>query len=350
MHSDPRREIIGNRDVLREGYDPETIRHRAAEIDALSTLLSPTKVGGITETALLYGPPGSGKTCTTTAVLEEIENEHGVPTVAVNCWDDHTKSRVLYSVLKSLVGQTAYDQERTAASTLLDAVKDAIDEPTIIFLDEADKLVDEGVLRDLYEIEPVRLLLAGNDRHRVVGNLEHRVYSRIGTAQDVEFEKYHDGQLVEILEDRLTAAKVKPDIVSDEALAGIADAGSRDARKAIATLRNALDIVVLEGADEVTGPIIERAEQKAEQDIAHARISSLTASQTLVLKVLFDIGASTSGTIYDEYEQRIDDPAVDRTVRGWLTTKFPQYNLVTIREEENPQEYELTDAARAILE
>jgi Cdc6-like AAA superfamily ATPase len=172
------------------------------------------------------------------------------------------------------------------------------------------------------------------------------VYSRIGTAQDIEFEKYHDYQLVEILEDRMAAAKVNPEAVSDETLAGIADAADRDARKAIATLRNALDIVLIDDTESVTDPIIERARQKAEVDIARLRMSSLTDQQMAVLKVLADIEPATSGTIYDEYERRIDDPSVSRTVRGWLSTKFPQYNLVTILEDEHPQEYELTEAVR----
>jgi len=104
---------------------------------------------------------------------------------------------------------------------------------------------------------------------------------------------------------------------------GIADAADPDARKAIATLRNALDIVLIDDTESVTDPIIERARQKAEVDIARLRMSSLTDQQMAVLKVLADIEPATSGTIYDEYERRIDDPSVSRTVRGWLSTKFP---------------------------
>lgn len=173
MQPDPQREIIGNREILRESHDPETIRYRDGETDTLTTLLSPTLGGGITETALIYGPPGSGKTCTTTAVLEEIETEHSVPTAMVDCWDDHKPSRALYSILESLTGATAYDRDQAPEGVLLDAIEEAIDEPTILFLDEADKLDEVAILRDLYEIDGVRLLFAANERHQVVGDLDH---------------------------------------------------------------------------------------------------------------------------------------------------------------------------------
>lgn len=50
-------------------------------------MLLSLKIGGrITKTALIHEPPGSGKTCMTTAVVEEIESEYGVPTVTADCW------------------------------------------------------------------------------------------------------------------------------------------------------------------------------------------------------------------------------------------------------------------------
>lgn len=76
MYSDPQRESVDEREILRKSHDPETIRYRDSEINTLTTLLSPTLDGGITETVLIHGPPESEKTCTMTALLEEIETEY----------------------------------------------------------------------------------------------------------------------------------------------------------------------------------------------------------------------------------------------------------------------------------
>ncbi|WP_247005145.1 Cdc6/Cdc18 family protein [Halosolutus gelatinilyticus] len=351
MFPHPGQDILRDRAPLRDDHAPETIRHRDDEMNHLASLLSPYIAGGISKAALVHGPPGTGKTCTTTAVLNEVDAEFdGVTTVTADCWTDHKPSRVLYTILEQLVGTTTTRRDSTAVDELLYRIKDAIDEPTIIFLDEADKLTDELVLRDLYEIGDVRLVLAANNPHQVFGDLEPRVYSRLGTATRVEFEPYHDHELVAILEDRIQAAGVRSEIVSGAALEAIADAAERDARKAIAILRNALDTVATGRADVVTDAVIGDAVVSAGEDIARARISSLTSDQRVVLEVLLEIGPATSTTIYDAYASKVDDPFGDRAVRGWLGEKFQQYNLVRVLDDRNPQEYALTDAARVIVE
>ncbi|OAQ51101.1 hypothetical protein HTG_19174 [Natrinema mahii] len=87
MYSDPQRESVDERELLRKSHDPETIRYRDNEIDTLTTLLSTTLDGGIIETVLIHGPPESEKTCTMTALLEEIETEYNIVTRMVEEYD-----------------------------------------------------------------------------------------------------------------------------------------------------------------------------------------------------------------------------------------------------------------------
>ncbi|APX98565.1 Cdc6/Cdc18 family protein [Natronorubrum daqingense] len=350
MRSYSDQDILRDRAPLRDDHAPETIRHRDDEQTHLASLLSPDVAGGIVEVALVHGPPGVGKTCTVEAVIHEVDAEFdAIQTVMADCWTDHKRSRVLYTILEQLVGSTTARRDSTPADELLYQIKDAIDGPTVIFLDEADKLVDDLVLRDLYEIPDVRLLLAANNPHQVVGDIEPRVYSRIGTATRVKFDPYHDSELRSILDDRIRAAGVQSGLVDRQTLETISDRAERDARRAIAILRNSVDAVATGDVESITDDVISAATVSAKEDIARARISSLTADQRVVLDVLFESGPATSGSIHEEYASQVTNECGARTVRGWLGEKFQQYNLVCVLEDRHPQEYALTDAARAIL-
>jgi Cdc6-like AAA superfamily ATPase len=87
--------IIANFDILSEGYIPENIPGREAQITELKACLDPVAKRKKPMNVWLYGPPGTGKTSTSRYMLTQLKDAYRVYGVYVNCW----KGDSLYAVL-----------------------------------------------------------------------------------------------------------------------------------------------------------------------------------------------------------------------------------------------------------
>ncbi|MFP8891820.1 Cdc6/Cdc18 family protein (plasmid) [Natrialbaceae archaeon A-CW2] len=339
--------LVRKREILQDDTQPPTLLHRDRETEHLVSLLSPLTAGGSADGAFIYGPPGTGKTCTAREVLEHLAASTDVETVEIDCWQNHSRRRALFAILRGLLGSEPVNGETAAPGDLLDRLRDVVDGPTVVMLDEVDQLDDFDVLRDLHGLADVTMLMIANKEHTVFGNLEPGLSSRIGTMTRIEFEPYHDTQLIEILRERVSVGVVSG-VVGESDLEEIADAAARDARNAINILRVSLDLAVAREEIALSSGLIEEAAPIARQDIARARLSSVTREQRQTLEALAEIEPAPMGEIYRAYSADVGEKT-RRTVGNWLREKFTQYNLVRVDKSENPVRYELTDAAREVI-
>ncbi|WP_332450043.1 AAA family ATPase [Methanoculleus sp.] len=139
-------------DVFELTYLPEHLHHRDAQLKELAFLLGPTLRGGSAGSAVLRGPPGTGKTTTVRTVFAMVQEEtRKIAPVYVNCRHDHTVPAVYRCIFKALLGYAP-----PTAGWCLDDIKQGIaahlrdhDTALVVCLDDANELLAAGTYNTL---------------------------------------------------------------------------------------------------------------------------------------------------------------------------------------------------------
>ena len=142
--------MIRDARVLDPEFVPGEVVHRDSEVNALSNALDPVTTGEPAETAFLFGPSGTGKTCLARYTVEQLrEAVIDIRTQYVNCWQNYSRYRVLYRILEGLDRTIDIHRQSTPTDVLLERVQDYDGPPYVVVLDEVDQLEENGVLNDL---------------------------------------------------------------------------------------------------------------------------------------------------------------------------------------------------------
>ncbi|MFC7047329.1 Cdc6/Cdc18 family protein [Halobacteriaceae archaeon GCM10025711] len=330
--------MITNARVLQDEFVPRDIVHRNAEMNLLSSALEPLLDDQPARNAFLFGPTGVGKTVTTRFTLRQLQEERFVEVTEVNCWRTHTQFGVLYSILDEL-GQTVdIHRQSTPQDELLRRLEATAPDPFIVVLDEVDQLDDPGLLYDLHAIPGVTLVLISNREEELFSRLDDRVNSRLKTGPRIQFDRYHQAELVAILQDRADQG-LQPRAVSEDCLARIADAAAGDARVAIGILREAARLADERNERRLTPALVEDAEPKARSSIHRSVIARLTDHQRLLYEIVQEAGTIRPPELYETYRDRVTGtPKSERTVRNYLQ-KLAHYKLVRIEGETRGRRY-----------
>lgn len=326
---------------LDPAFVPGDVRHRDAEINALSSALRPITEGDIGNPSLLYGPSGTGKTCIARHAVDQLRQEVvNLDVQYVNCWEDYTQFKALYRLLEGIDEALNVHRQSTPRDELLDRLRDGIDGPYVAILDEVDQLEEADVLYDLHRTRGLALVLIANREEELFASLDERLVSRLHTSTRVRFDRYSTDELVAILEDRVQWG-LREDCVAGDRLEQIARAAAGDARIAITTLREAAQLADERGDDEITSEVVSEAVPEAKAEIRQKHVQKLTDHQRVLYDIIVEHGNVTPGELYDAYCKRVDDPKTRRTVRNHLQ-KMQQYDLVVAEGESRSRRYKPT--------
>jgi len=305
--------------------DPQIVVHRHDELDRLADALQPIANGQHSGTTThLYGPSGSGKSTVARLALSKLrEQTLAVETAHIDCWDEHTGSKLLRALVRRVSHELVH--QSSSRDELLDILRD-VEDPLVVVLDEADQIDDPGVLRDLYEIRGLTLVLIANREVDLMGHLEESVASRLRSGVRVNFGAYSDSELVDILEPRAQHG-LEPKSVSERMLRRIAREADGDARLAIGILRTAAKLAEVEGDDEITSTLVERAAPEARDDLRQKHYDRLTSDQQTLLDIVLEAGDIRPGELYARYRRQVENPKSDRTLRKYVS-KLEHYNLI----------------------
>lgn len=312
-------------EVLRADFQPTEILHRHDELEALSSALEPVRTGDRRPStgAFLYGLSGVGKTTSARYVVDELREATAIQTATVNCWESKTSREVIHAILSDLEKRTDRPTPGTSTAGLLEDLEQAIDEPVVVVLDEADQLTDERALYQCYELEGLVPIIIANRKHEWLSRLDTRVSSRVESLRTIRFLPYTDAELVGILEARVRAA-AGANVIDGDALERIGSLADGDARKAIATLRE----VVQQIGPEFDGDDVPEVMPAVNAALREASLEKMGERQRLVYEVLEEIGEDVAiSTVYDRYADRVRDPHSERSVREDLR-KLADYGLV----------------------
>jgi orc1/cdc6 family replication initiation protein len=331
--------MIGDARVLQPEFVPREVEHRDGEVDALTNALDPITRGESGETAFLFGPSGTGKTCIAQYTVERLrEQVVDIEYQYVNCWRDYTRYRALYRILEGIEGTLDIHRQSTPTDELSERLRSYDGSPYVVVLDEVDQLQDTGVLYDLYSTHDCTMVLIANRETDVFDDLDDRLSSRLHNARRVRFDRYGLEELVAILE-----ARVKWGLTGDvdrQHLEHIADAAAGDARIAIGILRNAARDAERAGQDELTADLVEAAVPEARQQVRQANLETLTDHQRVLYDIIEEHGEIDPGELYGQYQERVADPKTKRTVRNHLQ-KMVHYDLIVADGEKRARTYRL---------
>lgn len=332
--------MIKDARVLDPEFVPPDVVHRSAHISHLSDILRPITRGEPADTAFLYGPSGTGKTCIAQFTVDQLREEViDLDTQYVNCWEDYSRYKTLYRILEG-IGQT-FDIHRqsTPKDELLRRIRDYDGPPYVIILDEVDQLEDKSVLYELYRTRGLSMVLIANSDEEFFSQLGGRLTSRFQTSARIHFDKYSLNQLVSILEDRVEWG-LHDGVITTEQLELIADAAVGDARVAIGILQAAARTASTNTRSEITDEVIEDAVSEAKAEITQKNIQKLNPDQQILYEIITDAGEIDPPDLYEQYREETEDPKSNRTVRTYLQ-KMAHYNLIEAVGENRGRSYRI---------
>jgi len=232
-------EVFRNKKYLETGYQPEKPVGRTNEIDRIVEAVRPVTKGRSSESLLVCGSAGIGKTACVKYVLGRLNDETTSKAVYINCWKYNTRS----SLLSELIIKLGYPMPRKGkpVDRLLSKLRALLDNTRgiAVVLDEFDQLRDATEI--IYDIQMMNeqsdsslgLVMVSNQELRDI-RLDPRSESRLN-HQTVRFEPYTEDELEQILKERVEQA-FQPGSVPNEVIQKIAEhvaTENGDCRKAL---------------------------------------------------------------------------------------------------------------------
>ena len=324
--------IIRNHKVLSSSFVPSSLPHRQGQVTELATILVRCLRGDLPSNVLIYGKPGTGKTCVSKLVLNKLDDrlgkDHGQKALRyafVNCKENSTNYAV-YSAISSDLSRLL-DSKPIIPPTGLPTgevyhrlLQQVIKFPSsiiIVVLDEIDELVKKGGSELLYNLTRINTHLE-NSAVSVIGIsndtkfkdlLDPRVYSSL-SEEEIVFTPYKANELADILNERaaeaLQAGTIEEGVINKISALAARDHG--DARRAIDLLRVSAEISERQGDLKITVKHVDEAKSNIERNVVFEVASSLPLHSKLVLAAIYLIDSqsreeATTGMVYELYSE-----------------------------------------------
>lgn len=318
--------IIQNLRVLTEYFIPRRVVHREGQLESIRNNLKPLTQDRKPRNSFLFGEPGTGKTCISLYVLEELKSYAPVYSSYVNCWRYPSRFRVLYKILQDLGSVLCAHRKGTPTDELLDLVSIKLKEkPCVVIMDEVDQLEEDKVLYNLMEMESICLIFIAN-KETVFYNVDPRIRSRLSGTESIEFPSYTPSEIFDILKDRVEWGLV-PGVVRNRQLERIALFSNGDARKAIEILRISAEIAESSDSNYIKDKHISSA-MKNIRDSQNKIIEDLNIHQKLLYNIIKKRGEIRPSELYKEYCLLCKEkPLQERTIRKHLE-KMNRYGII----------------------
>lgn len=324
-----------------------TLLHREAEVESLLRAWGPTLHGHAGDEVVIYGASGVGKTSLARRAIEQLDAEAPIAHTYVQCLGASPRT-VLTTVLQAHPNGSLPSRD-SAVATLTETLRDIVEEPYLVVLDEAEGLPDSRVLDRLADVAGLSTAVIVHDPHRWRSRLTNEaVADRYIDATDIPVEKFGVDELADILAAR-SQAGLPSGVVTRSQLERIADEVAGNARRGIQALRAAAEHADDRGAWEIEREDIAASFEIAAQRIRRLNLRSLTTHHHVLYALIHAAGSITGVELHDRYDAIAEDvygdttltPIVRRTRRDRLR-KLEDYGLIT-RDGEGATEYRPVD-------
>ncbi|MFH0957005.1 MAG: AAA family ATPase [Candidatus Aenigmatarchaeota archaeon] len=317
----PERSIVRDVRVLTEQFIPTRILYREGQLYAIRDGMKSLLEGQGTRHMFVHGPPGTGKTCTARYVSGELESySSDIVQSYNNCWENSSRFRILYNVLRDVTGSPFIHRKGTPTDEILDSIRRELEtKKCVVILDEVDKIEDDLVLYDLSTMKNVCFLMIANSA-TALHAVDNRIRSRLLSAVNIEFPAYKTQEIAGILKDRAEWG-LFPGAMKGAQVERIAQAAAGDCRAAIDMLRVASEEAERKGEERVSDETLTAALHSAGTFRRKESLGGLNSHQKLILEVVGGQESMDSGELFRKVlqlsEERGLEKIVDRTFRGY---------------------------------
>jgi len=329
--------LIIRADVLTPGYMPPKPIGRIDQIYEVAGLLEHLFQRGSPNNALVFGPPGSGKTMITNYVLKSLDakiaemvaerdkllkfaesgnlpennsiklNELQIQIPASNvkwcyvlCKKYNTSAGILHKLIFDIDPHTEIKRSGIPLDTYYDELYHLMklkNTSLVIILDEIDYLSSDDILYNFtratanIEIEGQFISVWGlSNTVKYEKTLDERVVSSAG-FEKLHFPSYSTNEIYHILKDRVDHA-LSPDAIDEDTLLKCASNASQnggDVRKAITVLKTAAETANKLRMSKISFDVLRSAEDKVIANEVMAAVLKLQRKHQLVLLAIMKL-------------------------------------------------------------
>ncbi|MDA2912525.1 AAA family ATPase [Acidobacteriia bacterium AH_259_A11_L15] len=324
------RSLIANASAFAQAYIPSIFVARQPEITRLRSYLAPLVRKQPIKNIWIHGPSGAGKTCVAKFLLNELEEQHQIKGVYVNCWETETFFSILDKVVRDF---RILGAERLSTVYKMERLENYLQsKPLLIVLDELDKPSPkerDSIIYNLCGIPSVTLICICNSRYFYY-ILDSRVRSRLDAVL-LEFKPYALEDVQEILRQRAELG-LKPEAAKQAVLRKVARLANGDARIAIQTLRHAASYADVYAGDRIQADHVKSGHSIARNAKKKYVLGKLSDHHQLIYGIIQDFGEVRSGELWKEYLLRCKQAgmpsAAPRTFSLYIK-KLEEVDLVT---------------------
>ncbi|WP_435099805.1 Cdc6/Cdc18 family protein [Halarchaeum sp. P4] len=335
--------------------EPDRIVGRDQHMQRVAEALNPAVFGREPDDLLVFGKTGTGKSLTARSVTDRVvveaeRDDHVVQSAFIDCGEQNTETAVVKNIAKAIndpeVSGTTVPERGLGTGdyynrlwTILESCTDV----AIVILDEIDLLEDDEVLRKLSRAGENRNLTDASlgivgisNKIDFPSDLGERVKSSF-SPDDIVFQPYDAGQLIDILEHRRDA--FHDGVLEDGVInltAALAAREHGDARKAIDILRNAGSIATNAGDERVTETHVRRAKEKTEADRFAELIDGAPIQTKVILAALTRLSATHSEDefatkrVFSAYTQLADELDLERLSERRVTEILKEQDFLNV--------------------
>ncbi|GGK74354.1 Cdc6/Cdc18 family protein [Haloarcula sebkhae] len=321
--------MIADRSVFDDCWSPQRLRHRDAEVDRLTAALAPAKCGEQANDLLIEGSPGVGKTVLARHTLDRVSKRHDLAYTHVECMGASTAGIIREAL--ATVGPTP--ATNTPLEDLCLSLRERVDEPLVVVLDEASDIHDTKALDRLADVDGISLVIICYNADEWLAHAPGRITRRLH-GQTLTLDRYGVTELADILEPRAEKG-LKHGVVSRRQLETIANEVAGVARYGIYSLLAAAELAQDRGHYTVRDEDVAGAYPLAQEWMRQAALDSLSYHHHVLYALVRDAGRIEGQTLHDRYDAvgdrlydgRSQTPLAKRSQRRKLR-KLADYNLI----------------------
>ena len=330
--------VFRDQRTLSFDYVPEKLVHREGQMKKLIMLFRPVVESNFSQTAVLVGSVGTGKTATSKRFcmdLKEHGEKHGkaVDWTIVNCRQRNSESSVILQIVNHF--QPNFPDRGFSISEMLRILRKDLEKRRthlVIILDEADVLLKKAGSDIVYKLtrfgeekvegrEYISLILVS--QKNVFDLLDAASASTFKRTNAVEFGKYTYDELKDIVAHRAELA-LHEGAMGDDAVDLVAEVASEwgDARFAIEILEKAGMLADEENSGSISVEHVRGAKAEAYSSITESKLSGLDLHQKLTLLGIARSSKGKSFITTREAEGAYKVACEERDVKGRAHTAF----------------------------
>lgn len=339
--------MITNRGVFDDSYAPRNLLHRSGAISELTRAFEPATRGGRADNVLISGPSGVGKTTLARHSLGRLETRADVQTATVRCLDQSTAG-IVRDILQELTGQDP--AMNTPLEDLCLSLRERVDRPTVVVLDEAAELPETDALARLGDVDLLSWVAICHEAADWLARVDEDVHHSV-MGNDVYLDRYGVGELADILEPRAREG-LRPTAVNRGQLETIADTVAGVARAGIQSLLAAAEIAAERDHQTVRGDDVVDAWPRARHWIRESNLESLPYHHQVIYELIRREGQVTGSELHECYDEVADSvyrgrqrTPVGRRSRRDKLAKLREYDLIDVDGEGKGARYSVCDGS-----